>query len=116
MVQWGQRWYRMKKAYPLAENKAQLLVCTRACLFSVYTWLALAYVPHLITNHLYLMALSVSITVKANGAPSVAYLAEAGGECLRELICVLFRLDYSVPLVAFLVFATQKVSHEVEMV
>ena len=46
----------MKKAYPLAENKAQLLVCSRACLFSVYTWLALAYVPTLDNEHVYLMA------------------------------------------------------------
>jgi len=75
MVQWYWQWQSMKKAYPLAENKAQLLICFRACLFSVYTWLALA----------------MTTTIKAHGAPSVAYFAEAG-----------------VPLAAFLVFATQK--------
>jgi len=74
VIQWCKRWYRMKKAYPLAENKAQLLICSRACLFSLYTWLTLA----------------MTITMKADAAPGVAYLAEAG-----------------VPLVAFLVFATQ---------
>jgi len=75
MVQWYQRWYRMKKAFPLADKKAQVLTCTRACLWSVFTWLALA----------------ASMSFKGSGTPGISYFSEAG-----------------VPLIAFLVFATQK--------
>lgn len=38
----------MRKAFPLADKKdrkAQALICLRVCLFTVYTWFALAYVP-----------------------------------------------------------------------
>ena len=40
----------MKKAFPLADRKAQILICFRACLFSVYTWLAFVYVSHLMVR------------------------------------------------------------------
>jgi len=75
VIQWYRRWYRMKKAFPLADRKAQILICFRACLFSVYTWLAFV----------------ASISFRGNGTPTGSYLSEAG-----------------LPLVAFLVFGTQK--------
>lgn len=50
VIQWYRRWYRMKKAFPLADRKAQILICFRACLFSVYTWLAFVYVSHLMVR------------------------------------------------------------------
>ena len=51
LVQWFQRWHNVKKVFPLAVKKAQALVCIRASLFNVYTWLALAYVLRLIHLH-----------------------------------------------------------------
>ncbi|KAI0278126.1 hypothetical protein BGY98DRAFT_557570 [Russula aff. rugulosa BPL654] len=74
LVQWFRRWHNVKRVFPLAVKKAQALVCIRASLFNVYTWLALA----------------ATISFQRR-TPSVSYLAEAG-----------------VPLVAFLVFGTQR--------
>lgn len=74
LVQWFRRWHNVKRVVPLAVKKAQALICFRASLFNVYTWLSLAA--------------TVSFQERT---PSVSYLTEAG-----------------VPLVAFLVFGTQR--------
>jgi hypothetical protein len=46
----------------------------------------------------------------------VSYLSEAGREWFHKLSCVLLGSNFSVPLVAFLVFGTQKVSEEATVV
>ncbi|KAF8506759.1 hypothetical protein F5888DRAFT_31680 [Russula emetica] len=48
LVQWFRRWHNVKKVFPLAVKKAQVLICFRASLFNAYTWLSLAYVLRLI--------------------------------------------------------------------
>ncbi len=44
VVEWYLRWRGLKKAFPLADQKAQVLICLRVCLFTIYTWFALVYV------------------------------------------------------------------------
>jgi hypothetical protein len=51
VVQWYRRWYNVKRVFPLAVKKAQALICVRAGLFNVYTWVSLACVEHLIRLH-----------------------------------------------------------------
>ncbi|KAH9968616.1 hypothetical protein BC827DRAFT_267088 [Russula dissimulans] len=62
VVHWYRRWRFMKKAFPLADKKAKVLVCFRVGFFSVYTVLSLA----------------VSVTFQREGTPDVSYLTEAG--------------------------------------
>jgi len=62
VMHWYRRWRFMKKAFPLADKKAEVLVCFRVGLFSVYTVLSLA----------------VSVTFQREGTPDVSYLTEAG--------------------------------------
>ncbi|KAI0275013.1 hypothetical protein BC834DRAFT_26319 [Gloeopeniophorella convolvens] len=44
LVQWYRRWVLLKRAFPLADKRSHTIICLRASLFNVYTWLALAYV------------------------------------------------------------------------
>jgi len=62
MVQWYRRWHDLKKAFPLADKKTHLLICFRACLFNIYTWLSLA----------------ASIMIRKKPTLSISYLAVAG--------------------------------------
>ncbi|KAH9997712.1 hypothetical protein BJV74DRAFT_248482 [Russula compacta] len=62
VVQWYRRWKSLKKAFPLADKKAQVLICFRVCLFSAYT----------------LLSLAASILFQRTSTPAVSYLVEAG--------------------------------------
>lgn len=69
LVQWFWRWYNMKRIFPLAVKETQVLICIRASLFNVYTWL--------------IVAASVSFQDRT---PSVSYLAEAGVPLVTFLV------------------------------
>jgi len=75
LVEWYLRWRDLKKAFPLADKKAQALICLRVFLFTIYTWFALA----------------AALMLREESSPGTPYLFEAG-----------------LPLVTFLVFATQE--------
>ncbi|KAI9460531.1 hypothetical protein BJY52DRAFT_260378 [Lactarius psammicola] len=62
VVEWYLRWRGLKKAFPLADQKAQALICLRVCLFTMYTWCALA----------------AALLLRQESTPAVPYLFEAG--------------------------------------
>lgn len=62
VVEWYIRWRCLKKAFPLADKKTQALVCLRVCLFTVYTWVALA----------------AALWFRKDSTPAAPYLFEAG--------------------------------------
>ncbi|KAH9049382.1 hypothetical protein EDB84DRAFT_1117272 [Lactarius hengduanensis] len=62
VVEWYLRWRSLKKAFPLADKKAQALVCLRVCLFTVYTWFSLA----------------ATFMLREESSPAVPYLFLAG--------------------------------------
>ncbi|KAH9004071.1 hypothetical protein EDB86DRAFT_2886526 [Lactarius hatsudake] len=62
VVEWYLRWRSLKKAFPLADKKAQALVCLRVCLFTVYTWFSLA----------------AAFLLREESSPAVPYLFLAG--------------------------------------
>lgn len=62
LAEWYLRWRGLRKAFPLADKKAQALVCLRVSLFTVYTWLALA----------------ASLLLREESSPGIPYLFEAG--------------------------------------
>lgn len=62
LVEWYLRWRGLRKAFPLADKKAQALVCLRVCLFTVYTWFSLA----------------TALLLRMESSPGIPYLFEAG--------------------------------------
>lgn len=62
LAEWYIRWRGLRKAFPLADKKAQALVCLRVCIFTVYTWFALA----------------ASLLLREESSPGIPYLFEAG--------------------------------------
>ncbi|KAI9444856.1 hypothetical protein H4582DRAFT_1911711 [Lactarius indigo] len=62
VVEWYLRWRSLKKAFPLADKKAQALVCLRVSLFTVYTWFSFA----------------ATFMLREESSPAVPYMFLAG--------------------------------------
>ncbi|ETW87020.1 hypothetical protein HETIRDRAFT_166543 [Heterobasidion irregulare TC 32-1] len=62
LVQWYRRWYKVKRNFPLATRKLGAMVCLRAGLFTLYSW----------------VALGSSISFVFDTVPALPYMIEAG--------------------------------------